>query len=460
MHKVDRLARSRADDVTINLAIRAAGARLVSVTESIDDTPSGTLLHGIMSSIAEFYSRNLANEVVKGILQKVQNGGTPTRAPIGYTNVRKTVEGREIRTVEVDRARADHVRWAFATYADGEMSLRQLAEHMEARGLTQPATPKLPERPLPVNRLQSMLRNRYYLGYVSWRGMEYKGSHAPLISPDVFQQVQDVLDAHRLAGERPQRHRHYLTGSLYCKRCESRLIYTETTGNGGSYAYFGCLGRHSGRTSCDLPYVAADWLEASVIQLWVGEQARWTATAVGLIESGLTADLAAFQAEADQAHGRFAERIQQIQRERLLWADKAMNGVVPDDIARDKQRQLGQQLTSLQSQQARLTKTTLDQTLVLKSAVTLIKDCARIYARSDEHSRRTLNQAWFDRIEVDGPDNDAPVRDASRTPMMEALFNVENEYVAATSTRLVKSGEVAESMPRDPVHEHKNAIGT
>ncbi len=57
VHKVDRLARNRADDVTIGLAIRKAGARLVSVTENIDETPSGVLLHGIMSSIAESIAR-------------------------------------------------------------------------------------------------------------------------------------------------------------------------------------------------------------------------------------------------------------------------------------------------------------------------------------------------------------------------------------------------------------------
>ena len=54
VHKVDRLARNRADDVEITLAIRSAGAALVSCTENIDETPSGILLHGIMSSIAEF----------------------------------------------------------------------------------------------------------------------------------------------------------------------------------------------------------------------------------------------------------------------------------------------------------------------------------------------------------------------------------------------------------------------
>ena len=49
VHKVDRLARNRADDVEINQALDKAGVRLVSTTESIDQTPSGMLLHGIMS---------------------------------------------------------------------------------------------------------------------------------------------------------------------------------------------------------------------------------------------------------------------------------------------------------------------------------------------------------------------------------------------------------------------------
>ena len=71
VHKVDRLARNRADDVTIHLALQEAGVMLVSATENIDETPSGMLLHGIMSTIAEFYSRNLATEVIKGMTQKL-----------------------------------------------------------------------------------------------------------------------------------------------------------------------------------------------------------------------------------------------------------------------------------------------------------------------------------------------------------------------------------------------------
>jgi DNA invertase Pin-like site-specific DNA recombinase len=59
-HKLDRLARSPADDVAIHFALKQAGVTLVSTSENIDETRFGMLMHGIMSSIAEFYSRYLA----------------------------------------------------------------------------------------------------------------------------------------------------------------------------------------------------------------------------------------------------------------------------------------------------------------------------------------------------------------------------------------------------------------
>ena len=143
-HKIDRLARNRMDEVTINAAIQAAGAQLVSVSENIDETPSGLLMHGIMSSIAEFYSRNLAAEVVKGTQQTVSAGGTPHVAPIGYLNVRHLVEGRESRTVAHDPKRAPLIRWAFEAYASGQWSLHELAAELKQRGWTTRGGPRTP----------------------------------------------------------------------------------------------------------------------------------------------------------------------------------------------------------------------------------------------------------------------------------------------------------------------------
>lgn len=50
VHKIDRLARNRADDAAITRTIQNTGAYLVSTTEAISTTPSGRLLHGIMAT--------------------------------------------------------------------------------------------------------------------------------------------------------------------------------------------------------------------------------------------------------------------------------------------------------------------------------------------------------------------------------------------------------------------------
>lgn len=72
VHKLDRFARDREDDVLLTKQIRQTGADLVSTKEGIDNTPAGRMMHGIIAAVNEYYSANLEQEVKKGMRQKVQ----------------------------------------------------------------------------------------------------------------------------------------------------------------------------------------------------------------------------------------------------------------------------------------------------------------------------------------------------------------------------------------------------
>ena len=401
VHKVDRLARNRADDVEINLAIQRAGARLISCTENIDETPSGILLHGIMSSIAEFYSRNLANEVSKGLSQKARGGGTITLAPIGYRNVRTTdALGRELRTVEIDPVAAELVRWAFQTYAGGDWSLTMLLAELTARGLTTRATPKRPARPLSLSGLHKLLSNPYYRGEVVYRGVRYPGQHPALIDTDTWERAQAVRVAHNSAGDRQRSHDHYLKGSVYCGACGSRLIITKIKNRHGTvYPYFVCSGRHRKTTTCSRQAILIDRVERAI------EQAYATVSlSPGLadaVRQRLSSDLRQLNQDAEREHQRLRREQTQLEAEQASLLRAHYAGAVPLDLLKREQDRLADRLGHLQRRLAETTSQLDSVDANLTVCLRLLTNCQAAYGAAPDPIRRQLNQAFFTKLYVD-----------------------------------------------------------
>ena len=401
VHKVDRLARNRVDDVEINLALGRAGVKLVSATENIDETPSGMLLHGIMSTIAEFYSRNLGNEVSKGLTQKAMSGGTVTRAPLGYKNVRHIdALGRENRTIEVDPERAPLVRWAFDTYATGDWSLMMLRDELTQRGLLTRPTPKHPAKPLMISNLHEMLRNPYYIGEIVYRGESYAGTHEQLIDRGVWQQVQDVLAAHNHAGDRQRVHEHYLKGSVFCGSCGSRLTIMKIKNNYGTeYEYFACLGRHTRRTDCKRQSMPLAAVEQVVERAW--QRLRLTyderVRADDLITRALS-DLAKTQGKqrADLESQREALLAE---RSKLLAAHYA--DAIPLSLLKIEQDRIASTMALIDEQLEGQDASHATVMKHLAGILNLLQHCGDAYVEAAPQIRRLLNQAFAEKIYVD-----------------------------------------------------------
>jgi len=142
VYKLSRMARNRLDDAIVMADLRKRGVTLISATESIDDSPVGQLMHGILATFNEYQSRESGADIAYKMGQKARSGGTLGRAPLGYLNVFDRSEGREIRTVALDPERADLVRLAFELYATGDYTLANLSDELYDRGLhTRPTTP-------------------------------------------------------------------------------------------------------------------------------------------------------------------------------------------------------------------------------------------------------------------------------------------------------------------------------
>lgn len=397
VHKVDRLARSRADDVAINLAIQQANARLVSVSENIDETPSGMLLHGIMSSIAEFYSRNLANEVVKGMSQKAKTGGTTGKAPIGYSN-RAIVneEGREVRTVVIDETRAPLIRWAFTAYASGEFTITQLVAELTARGLTTPPTPKRAAHALKPPQLYSVLTNPYYLGIVKFRGVSYPGRHTPLVDESTWHKCQQMFKS-RSTGEKARIHNHYLKSSVFCGQCESRMIIHYSTNRAGvTYPYFVCVGRHQKRTACTMSAVNIHEAEHHIENLY--KLVALTSEMIARTKSHLRMTMEAGAEAAKRTQKELLGQQTRLMERSKKLLDGHLDGTIPSDLYRPEQERINREMTAIGDRlnMLRTEFEALEQNL--DDAMALTANCYDAYIRAPDALRRTFNQAFFTRI--------------------------------------------------------------
>ena len=422
VHKVDRLARNRADDVTINLAIQKANARLVSVSENIDETPSGMLLHGIMSSIAEFYSRNLSTEVVKGMSQKAKTGGTPGRAPIGYLN-RAVIneDGREVRTVVLDEQRAHLISWAFRTYAEGELTIRQLAEEVASRGLSSPATPTRPSRPVDATMLHKILSNPYYKGEVRFQGGVYPGRHQPLVTIATWQRVQDLM-ASRVLGEKIRKHHLYLKSSVFCGKCGSRLIvHMPKNRHGTVYEYYVCSGRHSKRNGCDQRALPVGLVENKVVELYKRLQLEPEARAT--VEKTLRLELERSAYESKRAHQELTRERARLQARSRKLLDAHLDGALPADMYKGEQRTISSQLAAVDERLERLSVLFEDLEKNLEAAIDLASNCYEAYRRAPDSLRRIYNQAFFKRILI----WEEEVAEGELQELFEIVFTIAEE---------------------------------
>lgn len=192
VYKLDRLARNTVDDAQLAEEIHSAGARLVSVMEQFDnDSPQGWLMHRMFAMFAEYEVKNSGQRVSVGMQRKAELGGTPGTPPVGYNNKRDMTDGgRGIAHVVVDPERAPLIQLAFKLYATGEWSILQLVDELDERGLrSKPRQRKGLPVPLKKSQIQRMLRNKYYLGIVTYKDQEYDGAHEALVNQATFDRV-------------------------------------------------------------------------------------------------------------------------------------------------------------------------------------------------------------------------------------------------------------------------------
>ena len=248
VEKTDRLYRNLKDWVTVDELEVEIHFPKEGVVLSRESRSSEKFMHGIKVLMAKNYIDNLSEEARKGMQEKAEQGIWPTKTPLGYRNI-TGADGKKV--IEPDPAMAPLIARLFESYATGTLSVKDAARQARASGFVYPRS----GAPIPVSTVHTILRNRLYSGDFDWNGRRFAGRHEPIVSRELWVEVQDVLDGRHARKHRRSKHDFAFSGLITCGHCGCALVGEIKKQR---YVYYHCTGF---RGKCKEPYVRQEVVE-------------------------------------------------------------------------------------------------------------------------------------------------------------------------------------------------------
>ncbi|HSS34299.1 MAG TPA: recombinase family protein [Solirubrobacterales bacterium] len=462
-----RWARNTIDHWQARELMRELGVRFISVTEPIvgEDTPAAFLYESSIVSQNQYFSMQSGENVKRGLYTKAKLGGTYGFAKTGYLNhIDRLPDGRQVRTIVLDEQRAPFLTLGFELFASGNYSISLLVEELYNLGLRTRGTRRHPGgNKVGTSTLQRILRDPYYAGWLPYkRGTAeeetFEGRHPALTDQETFDAVQALLDQKRVAHERPQKRSHYLKGSVFCRKCGSRLTFGESTGrNGLKYPYLFCASRING-TSCTMRRnIRPDLIEHELVP-WYRKRATLSAEQVKRRTEALERLARVSQQAVVHVKAVKSKLIDKLkaQQARLLRLHIEEGEQISPDAFREERRRLAADIKAAEKSLA-ATEEQLDMdTSVLRMALELAEDVAEVFADATPVVRRGYNQAFYKHLWV-WTDNDDP--NSVIKPGLESELTEPFALVLAGDfeTRAHQAAEAIEAMGRNATDASEEA---
>jgi site-specific DNA recombinase len=308
VEKTDRLYRNLKDWVTVDELEVEIHFPKEGVVLSRNSRSSEKFMHGIKVLMAKNYIDNLSEEVRKGMQEKAEQGIWPTLAPLGYRNV-MGADGKKI--IEPDPESAPLIARLFESYATATLSLKEAAEKARAAGLVHRKT----GAPVSVSTVHTTLRSRLYTGEFEWGGNVYQGKHQPLVTHELWERVQGVLDGRHAKKSRRAKHDFAFSGLIACGHCGCSIVGQIKKER---YVYYHCTG-YKGR--CDEPYVREEVIEQKFTDL-LG-RLRFDDAVLEWVREALNASHADERREHEKAIKRLWAEYERLQnRVHAMYVDK------------------------------------------------------------------------------------------------------------------------------------------
>lgn len=232
--KWDRFSRNAGDAYAMINQLNRLGVEPQAIEQPLDlSIPENKIMLAFYLAAPEVENDRRSLNTIAGMRRAMKEGRHVTLAPRGYRNARNEMN----KPIIEPNQDADHVRWAFHEIGKGVDTVVDVWRKVKQMGFD-----------VSKNQFWNMLRNPVYCGQIFIPGYKDEeevlvpATHEPLISVELFNEVQDVL--HGKKRNFPKKNTQIkelpLRGFLECRKCGGQLTGSASKGNGGKYFYYHC----------------------------------------------------------------------------------------------------------------------------------------------------------------------------------------------------------------------------
>lgn len=260
VYKLDRFARNRYDSAIYKAQLKKYGIRVLSAMENLTDGPESIILESMLEGMAEYFSANLSQNVLRGMRQSAEQGKyVGGGVPLGYKI------NEDLKFV-IDENTAHIVKRIYEMYAGGNTA-KDICAILNDAGYKTAQGKKFS-----YNSLHSILHNPKYIGRYEYMDIVVEGVVPAIISTELWEKVQQRNEKNKKSPASAKTTVDFrLTGKLFCGKCGKNMSGDSGKGRSGeSYYYYSCVSKKR-RKGCDKKSVQKDWIERIVTDITIKE---------------------------------------------------------------------------------------------------------------------------------------------------------------------------------------------
>ncbi len=387
VEKTDRAARNIKDASDIYDWIEGDERRVFhSVKEGLElhkwSTSQVKFMWGIFVTFAKQYTDSLREEAMKGWDEKLAQGWLPAPPPPGYKTV--TEYSKKIHVPNLDLVPTMEHIFKLAKLPD--YSVKRITEVLAEMGVT-----SRNGRPYAKSYVHKILTNPFYIGINRFNGKEYPGAQEPIISKELFYEVQEKL--RRPRNGRAKKHNPVFKGMIRCADCGSMATWQKQKGR----YYGGC--KRIGEVCRRRPLLREDRVEAQVIEALGGIKDR-SGKVLNELKAAFNLERSAYiglhRTQVIKSLNSQLKRLQVM--EDALYEDK-LAGFISDSRYQAKCADFAEQAEQISVRLSKLNEVQLEQDTDHTEAKNKI---AALYLKSRPNQKRTILSVLFKRMALEG----------------------------------------------------------